>query len=472
VELRRVLRWSTFGLGLVTASACIALVLFTTLLRRNVDDMERAHLAAKLAADLTHHSFKYQFESSSTGRVLAEAYGRVLYARAGSLARTAEEQEAVAALRPLLERHWHSGAAGHGELSVDLATALLRLEDLFTFHARSTTAEAASLDMASNVLGGLIAVLLAAGLTSFLWWIHYYVLRPLRSLGMCVERLAHGDLGVRAPTSGAIEIRRMADVYNTMADALARAREDQVRYVATVVHDLRNPLAAVQLAIGYASPERPLPPERRLRQLFELLGRQIKRINSMVGDVLNAVQIEAGDLVLQKSSFDLGEVARECVSVFRTMAVGHRFELVCTGSTTLEADAERLEQVLNNLLSNAAKYSPEGTTVSLTVAGEGDRIVALVADQGPGIPAEMQNWIFLPFRRGRSQHEEIAGVGLGLYVSKRVIEAHGGTLEIVPTDGATFRLELPRGNPAISSEMDAAAPVSSESVAARPPWQP
>ena len=269
-------------------------------------------------------------------------------------------------------------------------------------------------------------MLLAAGVLFFLWAINQFVFRPVRLLASSVDRFAAGDSTARAPVAGAEEIRRIAIAQNTMADALARTREDQLRYVATVVHDLRNPLAAVQLAVGYVTPKRPLPSEARMREIFAMIGRQLRRLNSLVGDVLNAVQIEAGEIVLRKTVCDLGELAEAAVSLFRSMSPYHRLELSCTGSTTLRADATRLEQVLNNLIGNAVKYSPHGSQVDVTVSGEDDSVSIAVSDQGPGISPALHRQIFRPFSRGPSEHEEVEGIGLGLYVSKRILEAHGG----------------------------------------------
>jgi signal transduction histidine kinase len=232
-----------------------------------------------------------------------------------------------------------------------------------------------------------------------------------------------------------------------MADALAQTREDQLRYVATVVHDLRNPLAAVQLAIGYVTPTRALPSEERVREIFAMIDRQLRRLNSLVGDVLNAVQIETGEIVLRKTTCDLGELAEASVSLFQSMSPYHRLELSCRGPTSLRADATRLEQVLNNLISNAVKYSPHGSQVRVSLTGDDERISVAVSDEGPGISPSLHRQIFRPFSRGPSEHEEVEGIGLGLYVSKRILEAHGGSIEVSSSDGrgATFRATLPRG---------------------------
>ena len=447
MQLRRTLTWAAVGLGLITLTACVALVLSTTLLRRTVDDLDRSQQLARIASSLAHQSIRYELETTSMGRSLSEAQGRVFVARAIALTRSPDERQVFENLALELERHWHAAAAGDARLPLDLVTALVRVDDLFATKADVQSRRARTIDVMSNVLGVAIAVLLAAGVLSFLWVINQFVLRPVNVLSNSVDRFAAGDLTVRVPVTGAEEIRRIAIAHNSMADALARTREDQLRYVATVVHDLRNPLAAVQLAVGYVTPNRPLPSEARLREIFGMIGRQLRRLNSLVGDVVNAVQIDAGQIVLRKTTCDLGELAEEAVSLFRSMSPYHQFELSRTGSTTLRADATRLEQVLNNLIGNAVKYSPPGSLVHVTVGGDDESLFIAVSDEGPGISPTLQHQIFRPFTRGPSEHEEVEGIGLGLYVSKRILEAHGGSIQVLSSDGrgATFQATLPRG---------------------------
>ncbi|HEY6477558.1 MAG TPA: ATP-binding protein, partial [Polyangia bacterium] len=427
MQLRRTLTFATVGLGLITLTACGALVLSTTLLRRTVDDLDRAHQVARLATNLAHQSIRYEFETSPMGRSLSEAQGRVLLSRATALTRSPDERKVFEDLVPQLEQHWQAAVNGDARLPPALVSALIRVDDLFAVKAEAQSRRAHTIDMLANVLGVAIAVLLAAGVLFFLWTVNQFVFRPVQRLARSVDRFAAGDRTARAPVAGSEEIRHIAIAHNTMADALARTREDQLRYVATVVHDLRNPLAAVQLAVGYVTPNRPLPSEARLREIFGMIGRQLRRLNSLVGDVLNAVQIEAGQIVLRKTTCDLAALAESSVSLFRSMSPYHRLELSSTGSTTLRADATRLEQVLNNLIGNAVKYSPQGSLVRVSVGGEDDQLFVAVTDEGPGISPVLQRQIFRPFTRGPSEHEEVEGIGLGLYVSKRILEAHGGS---------------------------------------------
>jgi signal transduction histidine kinase len=447
MQLRRTLIGTAVGLGLVTLAACVALVLTSTLLRRNVDDLDRAHQVSRLVSRLALHSISYELETSSMGRSLSEAQGRVRLTRAIMLTRTPEERQVLENLVPQLETLWRSATNPGVRLDPNLVNALIRADERFAAQADAQSRRAHTIDMFANMIAVAIAVLLAAGVLFFLWTINQFVFRPVKRLSSGVDRFAAGDMTARAEVSGAEEIRRIAIAHNTMADALAQTRQDQLRYVATVVHDLRNPLAAVQLAVGYVTPKRPLPSEGRIREIFDMIGRQLRRLNSLVGDVLNAVQIETGQIVLRKTTCDLGQLAEESVSLFRSMSPYHQLELSCSGPTTLRGDASRLEQVLNNLISNAVKYSPHGSRVLVTVTGDDDWLSVAVSDEGPGISPSLQHQIFRPFSRGPSQHEEVAGIGLGLYVSRRILQAHGGTIEVSSSGGrgATFEATLPRG---------------------------
>jgi two-component system, OmpR family, sensor histidine kinase MtrB len=466
MHLRRTLTWTAVGLGLLTLIACAALVLSTTLTRRAVDDLERAHAVSRLATSLAHQSIRFELETTSMGRSLSEAQGRVLLSRAMDLTRSPDERQVFNALVPQLESHWSSAAKGDARLPPELVSALIRVDDLFAAKADVQSRRTRTIDMVSNVLGVAIAVLLAAGVLFFLWAITEFVFRPVKLLASSVDRFAAGDTTARAPVAGADEIRRIAIAQNTMADALARTREDQLRYVATVVHDLRNPLAAVQLAVGYVTPKRPLPSEGRIREIFEMIGRQLRRLNSLVGDVLNAVQIESGEIVLRKTICELGQLAEDSVALFQSMSPYHRVELSCSGSTRLRGDATRIEQVLNNLIGNAVKYSPHGSQVQVTVRGEDEWVSVAVSDEGPGISPPLQRQIFRPFTRGPSEHEEVEGIGLGLYVSKRILEAHGGSIQVSSSDGrgSIFVATLPRGLTGAEAEEPelAAAPTSDE----------
>jgi signal transduction histidine kinase len=174
--------------------------------------------------------------------------------------------------------------------------------------------------------------------------------------------------------------------------------------------------------------------------------RQITRLDRLVEDLVDATRIQAGHLDLQLAEHDLRPIAREAYELFRGTSPLHT--LVFEGGATplvVRCDALRIEQALNNLVSNAIKYSPEGGEVRVEVRCERDGAVIAVADRGIGIAPEELDRVWEPYQRGPAASGIAPGVGLGLAVTKRIIEAHGGGISVVSARGvgSTFSIHLP-----------------------------
>jgi signal transduction histidine kinase len=266
-------------------------------------------------------------------------------------------------------------------------------------------------------------------------------------LSHAMDSFSSGNLDARATAAGSPELVRMARTFNATAGALVRARQRQAEYISTVIHDVRTPLTAIHLAVSYFDPHRPLPSESRIRDLVQIIERQLTRLNGLVGDTLNATWMEAGgELTLLRSELDLRAVASESVELFRGLAPQHVIALtVPEAPIALHGDRFRIEQVINNLLSNAVKYSALGTHVRVNVARAGDHAILTVGDEGPGVPPEDRERIFEPFQQRSPTHGGASGAALGLFVSKRVVEAHAGRMELESQvgRGSTFRIVLP-----------------------------
>jgi signal transduction histidine kinase len=237
----------------------------------------------------------------------------------------------------------------------------------------------------------------------------------------------------------------MARTFNEMANSLARQQEEQLTFLAGVAHDLRNPLSALKMSAALISSDRPLP-EERLRKTMALVRRQVARLDRMVGDLLDATRIEAGRFELSLEERDARELAREVVELYLAGGSSHDLRLVLPEEpVVLRCDATRVEQVLHNLVSNALKYSPVGSRVDVRVERQGEEAVLSVVDRGIGISAEELRNLFAPFRRTGRARETAPGVGLGLSVARRIVEAHKGRIEVEsrPGVGSTFRVRLP-----------------------------
>jgi signal transduction histidine kinase len=231
-----------------------------------------------------------------------------------------------------------------------------------------------------------------------------------------------------------------------MAQTLDRQRADQLAFLAGVAHDIRNPLGALKLATDMIPPDRPLPPEPRMRQLVTRIGRQIGRLERMAHDFLDASRIESGHLELRAEDCDARELVRVTLDLFEPAAASHQLEMSAPDEPVrVQCDPMRIEQVLTNLVNNAIKYSPPGGSVRVAIARRPDAVVISVADDGVGMSADEIDHVFDPFRRGGGAGHGVPGAGLGLFVARRIVEAHGGEIAVDSTPGAgsTFTVRLP-----------------------------
>jgi two-component system, OmpR family, sensor histidine kinase MtrB len=301
-------------------------------------------------------------------------------------------------------------------------------------------------DRVANVVGISVMLGLLVGLGFLAWWIQRRTFRPALRLVGAIERYGQGDHGARATEQGPEEFRTIAHRFNDMASRLERQRAGQMAFLAGVAHDLRNPLTALKLATSLLPADQPLPPEPRVRQLCARISRQIDRLERMVYDFLDAARIEAGQLELHLENGDVRDIARATLDLFEPAARTHRLVTSFPDEPVrVRCDPMRIEQVLANLLSNAIKYSPNGGAVRLSIARRPDAVLIAVADQGIGMSPDDVEQVFEPFRRSSRADESIPGVGLGLFVARKLVDAHGGKILVETRKGvgSTFTVWLP-----------------------------
>ena len=274
--------------------------------------------------------------------------------------------------------------------------------------------------------GAALAIMLLSILA--LIWLQKYALRPLLDLAGAMEQFAAGDYHARSEERGGRELRSMARTFNDMAGELSRIRMRQIRYIAGIVHDLKTPLSAVRLALGLVSPADLPPTEPRMRNLFLLMDKQLSRMASVVGDMLNESRMQTGDLELRLERVDIRKLASDVVELFQFLTPTHHIKFEAAPEPIeLVCDVARLEQILGNLISNAVKFSPSGSAVTVRVARSESGVWLQVSDQGGGIALEQLPRIYEPaFRFG----EPTTGAGLGLFCTKRFVEAHGGRIQL------------------------------------------
>jgi signal transduction histidine kinase len=280
------------------------------------------------------------------------------------------------------------------------------------------------------------AVVIAAGAISILVVLRLYgILRAL-------ERLRTRERSARADAEQAQMLLALQN------DQLVEADKLKDEFVALISHDLRTPLTSiigyVELALEDGEP--PLDEERR--GYLHVVSRSSERLLRLVDDLLFVARLQAGRLVLARSELDLCMIAEQAAEEARPRAEGKQITLEFSGGSpvTIDGDKGRLFQLLDNLISNAIKFTPAGGRIDVRAAAEGVGAVLEVSDTGIGLgPGEAQLVFDRFFRSSRVVAEQVPGTGLGLFIARAIVEAHDGTIAVSSREGggAIFRVELP-----------------------------
>ncbi|MDY7080104.1 MAG: ATP-binding protein [Chloroflexota bacterium] len=279
------------------------------------------------------------------------------------------------------------------------------------------------------------------------------ITHPLQQLTDASRTIAAGDLDTRVSVRSRDEVGQLADAFNQMATDLARAEKARRNQAADVSHELRTPLTVIQGALeAMLDGVYPTDPENLQAALA-----QTRTLSRLVEDLRLLALADAGQLYLHTAPLDLGPLLREMIETHRIQAQERGLGLTLEIPSSLplvEADRDRLAQVIGNLLSNALRYVPEGGHVTLHAEAqgpvlseaEGQELIVAVADDGPGVPHEDLPYLFERFWRGdHARQRATGGSGLGLTIAHSLVEAHGGRLwaESVEGEGSTFAFALP-----------------------------
>jgi signal transduction histidine kinase len=241
---------------------------------------------------------------------------------------------------------------------------------------------------------------------------------------------------------GILESRYELMVRAREAEAAVRSRDE---VLAIVSHDLRNGLNAISGSVELAADEELLPPDKRMQQL-DIAKRSAHGMHRLIADLLDASRMDEGKLSVEPKPEPVQELLTQAEAGHRLDSERRGIDLRVVGPSEpvcVQADGERVAQVLGNLVGNALKFTPEGGAVTVTAVREGGRVRFTVADTGPGIPPEHMPHIFDRFYQVRATGR--AGAGLGLAIARGLVEAHGSELEVRsrPGEGTTFSFVLP-----------------------------
>jgi signal transduction histidine kinase len=284
--------------------------------------------------------------------------------------------------------------------------------------------------LASIILG----VLLARTLT-----------RPLREITAATKKVAKGDLEQQVPIRSKDELGELAASFNQMSADLAQSRDLRRQMTADIAHELRTPLTVI-LGHTEALSDGELPPDPKT---FEIIYDETKRLNRLVEDLRTLSLSDARELHLNLSKTLPGDLLERATAARKPEAKAKDVDLqieISEDMPLVNVDADRMTQVLVNLLDNALRYTPAGGWIKLSAERSQSGVAISVQDSGPGIPPEDLEHLFERFYRGdKSRQREEGGSGLGLAIAKSLVESQGGQIRVEsqPGEGARFIIELP-----------------------------
>jgi two-component system phosphate regulon sensor histidine kinase PhoR len=290
----------------------------------------------------------------------------------------------------------------------------------------------------------------------------YFVARvlsaPINRMALALRSIGSGDLdyrlrGIRSRD----EMQDLAHEINEMAERLREADSLRAEFVSFASHELRNPLTAVKgfvetLTQYDTADERALSLEER-REIYEIIQSECDRLLRMTNELLQTSRVEAGlPIQMKVTSFDIRKPIEKVVAIMRTHTDRHDLTAALPEQPLLvEGDIDKIEQVLINLLSNAIKYSPRGGPIEVMAEDRGNTIEFSVRDQGVGMTPEQAQHVFDKYYRIqdgslRAKPGDATGSGIGLYLTRALVNAHGGTVRVrsTPDEGSVFIVTLPK----------------------------
>jgi len=315
----------------------------------------------------------------------------------------------------------------------------------------------------AGVLAGAVALtvvfFLSRGMTT-----------PLREMVAATERMARGDFSGRVTVTSRDEIGTLARAFNQMAAELAETDRVRRDLVANVSHELRTPITALRARLENLVDGVEPPDPETLRTMLA----QVERLGRLVQQLLDLSRLESGVVPLDRRIFEVEPMLEHAIKEAR-LAVGdvQLTVTVAPAGLALDADAERLHQVVANLVENAVRHSPPGGTVSVEARPEGHAVRFEVCDDGPGIPEAEATRVFERFYRADSaRSSDHGGAGLGLAIARWIVDLHAGEIRAEPRDPHGCRMvvlvpgRVDRAGSAPGSERRSKLPARAERVLA------
>jgi len=273
------------------------------------------------------------------------------------------------------------------------------------------------------------------------------ITKPLEAITERAEELAAGNYGIDFPVTHYTEIMRLADTLSATSSELAETRMMQRDIIANVSHDLKTPLTMIRSyaeMIGDLSGDNPEKRNEHLQVIME----ETDRLSVMIAELLDISKLQSGQLSVKREDFSMCELINSTISTYSAFAEQEGYELsfTCMGQGVVHADEMRIKQVLDNLISNALKYSGKNKKVEIRMEEASEHIRVEVSDNGVGIPKRELRHIWERYYSSSAHHSRNDSTGLGLSIVKEILVLHDAKygVDSVVRKGSTFWFEIPK----------------------------
>lgn len=325
-----------------------------------------------------------------------------------------------------------SGDELNGVLEISYYTPFYLNENEFQF-IQALNRILTIVGIAATVLAAFLGVLIARRIT-----------RSISGVITATRKISDGDYDVRVDEGHKVqEIYELSDSVNTMAGTLKEQEYLRKQLTADIAHELRTPVTNISSYMEMMIDDIMEPTKDRLKNCYD----ELKRLSGLITDLERLETAESSKIVLDKEDVDLYALSESILQGFRTRLDDKKISSKLEGDEVrVFADKGRMGQVISNLLSNAVKYTDENGCINIFVQKDEDNAVLIVEDTGIGIPKQEQTRVFERFyRTDKSRTRKTGGAGIGLTITKAIVQAHGGTIhcESEPGEGSRFIVTLP-----------------------------